>query len=145
MPQNDLDKFRNQHTLSSQVATPGNMGRRILVVDDEPLVCDSITRILALDQHDVRTAASGQEALAIFQTAKFDVVIIDYQMPDIKGDKLAAAIRALVPQQSIIMITAYGERLRLAGDFPLAVDMVMSKPFAIEELREAVHRLAAKA
>ena len=116
------------------------MARRILVVDDEALVCESIKQVLALDQHEVEAVTSSQDALAAFQAGKFDLVIIDYEMPGMKGDKLAAAIKALAPQQPIIMMTAYGEALRLAGDFPLAVDLVMSKPFDLQELREAVRQ-----
>jgi CheY-like chemotaxis protein len=126
------------------MTTPGNMARRILVVDDEAVVCDSIRKVLALDQHEVEAATSGQGALAAFQTGKFDLTIIDYEMPVMKGDKLAAAIKALAPQQPIIMMTAYGEALRLAGDFPLAVDLVMSKPFDLQELREAVRQTTTK-
>lgn len=121
------------------------MARRILVVDDEAVICDSITRILRLDHYEVETTIKAEEALARFQTGKFDLVIIDYQMPVMKGDKLAAAIKALAPQLPIIMITAYGESLRLAGDFPLAVDLVISKPFEIQELRAAVRQLIPKA
>jgi len=62
-------------------------------------------------------------------------------MPRMKGDKLASAIRGLVPLQSIIMITAYGEASRYAGDFPLAVDRILSKPFELQELREVVRQL----
>ena len=120
------------------------MGRRILVVDDEPLICDSIRRILAIDNHEVETTTSGQQALNAFQPGKFDLVVIDYQMADMKGDKVAAAIKAVAPKQAIIMITAFGETLRLAGDFPLHVDQVMTKPFGIQEFREAVHRLTTR-
>ena len=119
--------------------------QRILVVDDEPLVCDSLKQILALDQHEVVTATTAAEALAILQAGKFDVILLDYEMPDMKGDKLAAAIKALVPQQPIIIITAHSESLRLKGDFPLAVNLVISKPFEIQELREAVRQAGTKA
>jgi CheY-like chemotaxis protein len=108
------------------------------------LVCDSVRRILALDQYEAETATSGQQALDVFQTGKFDLVVIDYAMPVMKGDTLAAAIKALAPQQPVIMITAYAEELRLAGSFPLTVDLVISKPFEVAEFREAVRRLATK-
>jgi two-component system response regulator HydG len=117
------------------------MPRRILVVDDESLVCDSIRRILALDQHSVETVPNAQEALSAFQPGKFHLIIIDYEMPDTKGDKLAAAIKAQDPRQPILMITAYAETLRLAGSFPLSVDLVLSKPFDIREFRDAVRRM----
>jgi CheY-like chemotaxis protein len=123
------------------VTAPAETARRILVVDDESLVCDSIRRILALDQHSVEIAASAQDALAAFQPGKFDLVILDYEMPSIKGDKLAAAIKAQDPHQPVMMITAYAETLRLAGTFPLAVDLVMNKPFDLHEFRDTVRHI----
>jgi CheY-like chemotaxis protein len=125
------------------VNTP-TRAHRILVVDDEPLVCDSIKRILALDQHEVVTTTSAAEALATVQAGKFDVIVLDYEMPDMKGDKLAAAIKGLVPDQQIVMITAHSESLRLKGDFPLAVNLVISKPFELQELREAIRQTGTK-
>ena len=139
-----MDVSTGQDTLSGRMTTPGNMARRILVVDDEAVVCDSIRKVLALDQHEVEAAASGQGALAAFQTGKFDLIVIDYEMPGMKGDKLAAAIKALAPQQPIIMMTAYGEALRFSGEFPLAVDLVMSKPFDLQELRKTVRQTTTK-
>lgn len=117
---------------------------RILVVDDEAMVCDSIRRILALAKYEVETAANTEDALAAFEPGKFQLIIIDYEMPDTKGDKLAAAIKAQAPQQPVMMITAYAEALRLAGMFPLSVDVVLSKPFDITDFRETVERLATK-
>ena len=119
-----------------------NMPRRVLVVDDEALVCDAIRRVLELDKFAVESTSSPQEALNSFQPGKFDLVIIDYEMPLIKGDKLAAAIRAQAPEQPIIMVTAYGESLRASGDFPLAVNLVVSKPFELKAFRDAVRQVA---
>lgn len=139
-----MEVWAGRDILRVRVEAPENMARRILVVDDEPLVCDSIRQVLELDQHEVTTATNAQEALATFQTAKFDVVILDYEMPVMKGDKLAAAIKALAPRQPIILITAYAESLRFAGTFPLAVDLALSKPFDLQELRKAVRQVTAK-
>lgn len=105
-------------------------------------MCDSIRRILALDKYEVETVGGAQDALTAFQPGKFSLIIIDYEMPDTKGDKLAAAIKALAPKQPILMITAYAETLRLAGSFPLSVDLVISKPFNIQEFRDAVRQLS---
>lgn len=126
------------------MTTPKNAARRILVVDDEESVCDSIKRVLAPDQHEVKAVTNGQDALTAFQAGQFDLVIIDYELPGMKGDKLAAAIKTLAPQKPIIMMTAYGEALRLSGDFPLAVDLVVSKPFDLQKFRDAVRQTKAK-
>ena len=131
--------------LCARVATPENMPRRILVVDDDSLVCDSIRRILELDQHQVEIATSGHDALAAIQQGTFDLVIVDYEMPGTKGDALATSIKAKAPQQPIIMITGHTEALRLAGNFPLTVDLVINKPFDMQDLREAVRKIGTKA
>src|SRR5204862_3347653 len=86
--------------------------KRILVVDDEPLVCDAVKMMLAFDGHDVSTANSAKEALAIYDKEKFDLVITDFAMPVMKGDALALAIRERNPNQKVLMITAYAEMLR---------------------------------
>ena len=78
--------------------TPAFPQRRILVVDDEPLVCDAVKMMLDFDGHLVKTAGNGKEALAIFEQEPFDLVITDFEMPAMKGDELAAAIKARVPQ-----------------------------------------------
>lgn len=112
--------------------------KRILVVDDEPFVCDAVKMMLAFDGHDVETANSGPEALAVFEKGKFDLVITDFAMPSMKGDELAAAIKALAPSQPVVMITAYAEMLQSSGNPLSGVDFVISKPFLLDNLREAI-------
>ncbi len=112
--------------------------KRILVVDDEPFVCDAVRMMLAFDGHEVETANSGRDALALFEKGKFDVVITDFAMPIMKGDELAAAIKARVPDQPIVMITAYAEMLQASGNPLTGVDFMISKPFLLENLREAI-------
>ena len=112
--------------------------KKILVVDDEPFVCDAVKMMLAFDGHEVETANSGQEALTIFKEGKFDVVITDFAMPRMKGDELAATIKARAPGQPIVMITAYAEMLQTSGHALAGVDFIISKPFLLENLREAI-------
>jgi len=86
--------------------------KRILVVDDEPFVCDAVKMMLNFDGHVVQTASNAKEALAMFEEGKFDLVITDFAMPIMKGDELAAAIKARCPNQPVVMITAYAECCR---------------------------------
>ena len=116
--------------------------RRILVIDDEPFVCDAVKMMLMFDGHSVETASSGQEALAMFEAGKFDVVITDYAMPAMKGDELALAIKAKAPSQPVVMITAYAEMIQASGNPLTGVDAVISKPFLLENLREAIAKVA---
>jgi CheY-like chemotaxis protein len=120
------------------MAAPNIPAKRILVVDDEPFVCDAVKMMLAFDGHDVETANGGEEALNIFREGKFDLVITDFAMPRMKGDELAANIKARAPNQPIVMITAYAEMLQASGHTLTGVDFVISKPFLLENLREAI-------
>ncbi len=115
--------------------------RRILVVDDEPLVCDAVKMMLDFDGHVVKTAGNGKDALAMLDQEEFDLVITDFQMPAMKGDELAAAIKARAPKQPVVMITAYAEMLHASGNPLTGVDLIISKPFLLENLREAIAKV----
>ena len=115
--------------------------RRILVVDDEPLVCDAVKMMLDFDGHVVKTAANGMDALAMLEKDQFDLVITDFEMPVMKGDELAVAIKARMPKQPVVMITAYSEMLQASGNPLRGVDMMISKPFLLENLREAIAKV----
>ena len=117
--------------------------RNILVVDDEAYVCDALKMLLTLDGHEVATANSGSEALALFDLRPFDVVITDYSMPAMKGDELAAAIKLKNPAQPIVMITAYVEVLTGTKSPLNGIDVLVSKPFRLEQLREAIAKVLA--
>jgi CheY-like chemotaxis protein len=123
------------------MAAPNIPAKRILVVDDEPFVCDAVKMMLMFDGHDVETANSGKEALTLFEKSKFDLVITDFAMPVMKGDELAAAIKSRAPEQPVIMITAYAEMLQASGNPLSGVDHVISKPFLLENLREAIAKV----
>ena len=114
---------------------------RILVVDDEPLVCDAIKMMLEFDGHAVETARNPQDALSTLEKTRFDVVITDFEMPFMKGDELAAAIKARDPKQPIILITAYTEMLQASGNPLKGIDCMISKPFLLENLRQAIARV----
>src|SRR5262245_24103825 len=118
-------------------APPAFPKRRILVVDDEPFVCDAVKMMLNFDGHVVETASNGKDALAMFDKGKFDVVITDFAMPAMKGDELAAAIKERSPKQPVVMITAYAEMLQSSQNPLAGVDVVISKPFLLDNLREA--------
>jgi len=129
----------------NQMTAPAASPKRILVVDDEPFVCDTVKLLLAFDGHEVETALSGKEALEKFAAGKFDLVITDYSMPEMKGDELGLKIKALTPNQPVVLITAYAEMLR-GADTPLqGVDCMVSKPFLLEHLRDAIAKTTGQA
>ena len=121
---------------------PAILARRILVVDDEPFVSDAVKMMLTFDGHEVITASSGLEALALLEKEKYDLVITDYAMPIMKGDELAVTIKARNPGQPIVLITAYAEMLKAARHPLTGVDFIISKPFLLDNLREAINKAA---
>jgi CheY-like chemotaxis protein len=117
---------------------PKNQVWRILVVDDEPAVGDAIKMMLQFDGHAVQTANGSKAARSLLEQGKFDLIITDYSMPGMKGDELAAVIKQRLPDQPIIMITAYAEMLKSSSNPLTGVDFILSKPFSLEALREAM-------
>jgi DNA-binding NtrC family response regulator len=113
---------------------------RILVVDDEPMVCDAVEMMLTFDGHAVQTATSAAQALECFDRSPFDLVITDYAMPQVKGDELARRLKQRNPAIPVVMITAHAEVLQSTGTPLTGIAMVISKPFMIETLREAIQQ-----
>lgn len=118
--------------------SPAIAPKKILVVDDEPFVCDAVKMMLTFDGHNVETASSAKAALELFAPGKFDLVITDYAMPQMKGDELALQIKSRAPDQPIVMITAYSEMLKASHGTLTGVDSVVSKPFLLDDLRSAI-------
>ena len=122
---------------------PVNLPKRILVVDDEPFICEAVRMMLEFDGHQIETVSSGPEALLMLEKGGFDLVITDFSMPGMEGNELAVKIRARDPKLPIMMITDYAEML-FASKTPLdAVDCVISKPFLLEDLRAAITEVTA--
>jgi YesN/AraC family two-component response regulator len=112
-------------------------GKRILLVEDERAVRETLRLLLSRDAHVVVEANNGAEAFALFLSTKFDLVLTDFEMPFAKGDELAAKIKRVSPTQPILMLTAFDRRPSLSNP----VDAVMSKPFEAARLRETMTRL----
>jgi CheY-like chemotaxis protein len=132
----------NMGACNAPMKTSAYPQRHILVVDDEPLVCDAVKMMLDFDGHVVETATNGKDALALLAKTPFDLVITDFEMPGMRGDELAAAIKARSPSQRVVMITAYAEMLQASGNPLTGVDHIISKPFLLENLREAIAKVA---
>ncbi len=114
------------------------VGKRILVVEDDASARESLALLLKIDRHTVVEAANGHEALGLFTGNQFDLVIVDYLMPEMQGNELASNIKRIAPTQPILMVTAFYETL---VDSALPVDAILNKPFGVEELRQAIGKL----
>ncbi|HEY3930848.1 MAG TPA: response regulator [Verrucomicrobiae bacterium] len=113
-------------------------------MDDEPAVCDTIKMVLEHDGHKVQTANNGREALVLLEQRKFDLVTTDFSMPGMKGDELATTIKQRLPNQPVLMISANGALAKSSDNLLPGADMVISKPFLLEDLRKAVDYFVSK-
>jgi CheY-like chemotaxis protein len=112
--------------------------KRILVAEDDPGARESLCLLLRIDRHTVVSAVNGKQALALFTQQSFDLVIVDYAMPEMQGNELAQNIRLLAPTQPILMVTAYFEKV---VDSHIPVDAILSKPYGIDDLRREIAKL----
>jgi len=84
------------------------MPQRILVVDDEQIIRESLSFILKKEGYNVEEAANGKDALAKHEANPFDIIITDIEMPEMKGVDLLKQIRQRTPQTLVVIITAFG-------------------------------------
>ncbi len=81
---------------------------KILIVDDEPIIRETLAEMLATEGREVMTAASGEEALALLQQQSFDLMLLDLIMPGLGGLQVMERARKIAPGTIIIMLTAHG-------------------------------------
>jgi signal transduction histidine kinase/ActR/RegA family two-component response regulator len=120
----------------------------ILIVDDDPLVLESLRATLESDGHKVTAADGGQAGLDSFaeiqqRGERFDVVITDLGMPHIDGRRVASAVKAASPSTPVVLLTGWGQRLVDEGDIPAHVDHVLNKPPKLRDLRAALSNVIA--
>jgi CheY-like chemotaxis protein len=117
---------------------PARQNFKILVVDDDSSVNDMFRALLEFDGHEVQTAYSGEAAVPLLQQNKFDLLITDYSMNGMQGDELAALVKEHWPDLPIIMASGSYADSSVVGNSQLCVDYFLSKPFFMDELREAI-------
>ena len=120
-----------QQSPPSEEAAPMAM-LDILLVDDEPVIRSSVGEMLRELGHNVMEASSGEEAITRFRESTSDLVITDYKMPGMSGDRLAREIRRLAPGLGILIITGYSGESSSLG-FP-----TLPKPFRRRDLERAI-------
>lgn len=123
------------------------MGRHrqatILVVDDDEFNLRLLSKMLSIEGHAVRTAASGEEALASVKERLPDLVVLDVMMPGIDGFEVVRRLRADACTRPIpiIMITALEDSESRSKGLAAGADDVLSKPVSRAELQVCVKRL----
>lgn len=110
---------------------------RVLVVDDEPLIRWSLAQTLTERGHYVVEAADARSTRAAISD-EFDVVLLDYRLPDSDSLSLLASIRARAPRTPVILMTAYGGPDVVRGALELGAYRVINKPFDMATVADLV-------
>ncbi|MEO7909912.1 MAG: GAF domain-containing protein [Roseiflexaceae bacterium] len=111
---------------------------RVLLVEDDREVRDTLAQLLMLDDHHVDRAADGMEALALFQPGMYDVVCSDLGMPGMNGWELIAQLRARDPAVVTMLLSGWGAQIDPAEARARGADFIVAKPIDFEELHNAL-------
>ncbi|HTY21702.1 MAG TPA: response regulator [Desulfomonilaceae bacterium] len=114
---------------------------KILVLDDEQIVLDSIRRILDGENYEVRTCRSGDQALNAIKEGGFDVLITDLKMPGMDGIQAMEALTEIDPDLSMIMVTAYSTVDSAVKAMKLGAVDYIRKPFTPDQLTALVDQV----
>jgi two-component system response regulator MprA len=114
---------------------------RVLVVDDEKAVRESLERALRLEGYEVELAADGREALAAVERRRPDTILLDLMMPHVDGLEVCRRLRADGDRTPILVITARDAIAERVEGLDAGADDYIVKPFALEELQARLRAL----
>ncbi len=120
------------------------MARRILLVDDEPIIIKGLKYTLEKDGYEVLAAYDGEEALSLFRQEHVDLVLLDVMLPKLDGISVCQRIRE-TSNVPIIMLTAKGEDMDKILGLEYGADDYMTKPFNILEVKARIKSIFRRA
>ena len=118
------------------------MGCKLLIVDDEEKMVKYLSRRLEIRGYAVSSAGSGEEAVTLVKENEFDVVLLDFFMPDMNGIEALKEIKAIRPDIAVIMISAYSSGKTEVEGKSLGLSGFVMKPFDLNDLIEMIERAA---
>jgi DNA-binding response OmpR family regulator len=118
---------------------------RVLIAEDEVRLADAIARGLRRQGIAVDLATDGESALAKARIVRYDVLVLDRDLPRLHGDEVCRAVRDERPEAGILMLTAAGTLEDMVDGLSLGADDYLSKPFRFAELVARIHALARRA
>ncbi len=124
---------------SATVAGP----RRILLIDDDSWVRESLSDLLRTVGHHVTEADGGAAGLAHLAESPVDLVLTDLVMPEVSGWDVARAIKSRLPGLPVVLMTGWGDQVVKEASERGLVDRVLGKPFPLEEILRVIRELTA--
>jgi DNA-binding response OmpR family regulator len=131
--------------MAIEAAATRKMTVRVLVVEDDPLLAESLVRLL--QQHDYRVdhARRGQDADTLLQRHRYDLLLLDIGLPDIDGFEVLRRLRARSDATPVLVLTAREAVDERVHGLDLGADDYLTKPFSLSELEARVRALLRRA
>jgi two-component system response regulator RegX3 len=107
---------------------------QLLIVEDEPAILTGLTDVFVYHGYEVTAAADGEQGLALAVTGRYDLVLLDIMLPKLDGFGVCEGIRATLPDQPVIMLTARVSDDDIVQGLRLGADDYVPKPFSVEQL-----------
>jgi DNA-binding response OmpR family regulator len=123
------------------VPSPANSSHRILVVDDDPYICQLSAEVLIRHGYEVDAAADGAAAWEALNAGNYDLLITDNNMPRLTGVELVKKLRAARMALPVILATGKLPTEALAQTPSLQLAAMLPKPFAVDELLDTVKKV----
>ena len=119
------------------------MSGKVVIVEDEPNIVESLTFILESAGNEVVSVMDGESALSLLETANADVVVLDVMLPRLTGFEVLKWIRAheRLAKTPVLILTAKGQEPDRLTAQSLGVDEFITKPFSNQEVVACVERL----
>jgi DNA-binding response OmpR family regulator len=118
---------------------PGRPSYQILLVSDDAIVSEAVAAALRVEGHVPTVVSSGEEALRCIHSQPYHLVAAKFDLPRMNGEELACWVKALLPRQPFVLVL--NERDRPNPNPPSAADLILRKPFTLQEARKAFYKL----
>lgn len=121
------------------------MSKKLLVIDDEQIVLDSIQRILSKESYILKLTTKSREGLELALAEKFDLVLSDIKMPDIGGMRILRDIKRSRPETPVIILTGYATVQSAVDAMKLGASDYLEKPFTPDVLLKTIDKTISNA
>ncbi len=117
------------------------MAERLLIVEDEDTLCQSLQRMFTKEGYEVDRAESAESAFKLLQQKTYDLIITDIILPGISGIELLTKYRKQNPTQKVIIITAYASMTTAIESIKAGASDFIIKPLIHDEMKRAVRKV----
>jgi len=139
LPRESATRVRNRGGATTETT---RSRLRVLIVDDEPNVCNVLRDACSRFGYSVTTCNDGAQAIAEAHCQTFDVIFLDIRMPGMNGTEVLKILRRRLPRATFVMITAYAESELVDESLESGAFLCLSKPLSISEIKDLLEGLS---